>query len=133
LPFRKSFAQKDFDRTVALLKRWQVNEARVMICDQIYGEEFRLRVAWMKVEEVITAAHSPYQNAFVERAIGPIRRECLDHMIGLSDSATPPIRPERHNPTSIATMQIESCVVLAKRAPRCPFLPKIQRSHVIIS
>ncbi len=34
--------------------------------DQIYGEEFRRRVAGMKIEEVITAARSPWQNAFVE-------------------------------------------------------------------
>src|SRR6185436_7954381 len=38
--------------------------------DQIYGEEFQLRVAGMKVEEVITAARSPWQNPFVERLIG---------------------------------------------------------------
>src|SRR5262249_29871 len=49
--------------------------------DQIYGEEFRLRVAGMKIEEVITAARSPWQNAYVERLIGSIRRECLDHVI----------------------------------------------------
>jgi hypothetical protein len=35
--------------------------------DQIYGEEFRRRVAGMKIEEVITAARSPWQNAHVER------------------------------------------------------------------
>lgn len=54
--------------------------------DQIYGEEFRRRVAGMKIEEVITAARSPWQNAFVERLIGSIRRECLDHAIVLGES-----------------------------------------------
>jgi putative transposase len=54
--------------------------------DQIYGEEFRLRIAGMKIEEVITAARSPWQNPFVERLIGSIRRECLDHMIVLSEN-----------------------------------------------
>ena len=53
--------------------------------DQIYGEEFRRRMAEMKIEEVITAARSPWQNPFVERLIGSIRRECLDHVIVLSD------------------------------------------------
>ena len=52
---------------------------------QIYGEEFRLRVAGMKIEEVITAARSPWQNAYVERLIGSIRRECLDHVIVLGE------------------------------------------------
>ena len=54
--------------------------------DQIYGGEFRLRVARMKIEEVITAARSPWQNAYVERLIGSIRRECLDHVIVLGEN-----------------------------------------------
>jgi putative transposase len=54
--------------------------------DQIYGQEFRQRVAGMKIEELITAARSPWQNAFVERLIGSIRRECLDHVIVLGEN-----------------------------------------------
>ena len=30
-------------------------------------------------------AHSPWQNPFVERLIGSVRRECLDHVLGLSE------------------------------------------------
>ena len=37
--------------------------------------------AAMKIEAVRTAARSPWQNAYVERLIGSIRRECLDHVI----------------------------------------------------
>ena len=37
--------------------------------------------AGMGVEEVLTAPRSPWQNPFVERVIGSIRRECLDHVI----------------------------------------------------
>jgi transposase InsO family protein len=33
------------------------------------------------IHEVITAAHSPWQNAYAERPIGSIRRECLNHII----------------------------------------------------
>src|SRR5216683_1481289 len=33
------------------------------------------------IEEVVTAPRSPWQNAYVERIIGSIRRECLDHII----------------------------------------------------
>jgi putative transposase len=53
--------------------------------DSIYGKEFRSRVAGMQIEEVITAPHSPFQNPYVERVIGSIRRECLDHVIVLSE------------------------------------------------
>jgi putative transposase len=36
------------------------------------------------VEELLTAPHSPWQNAYVERFIGSVRRECLDHVIVFS-------------------------------------------------
>ena len=39
----------------------------------------------MGIEEVVTAPWSPWQNPFVERMIGTIRRECLDHVIVLSE------------------------------------------------
>jgi putative transposase len=38
----------------------------------------------MQIHDVLTAARSPWQNAYVERVIGSIRRECLDHVIVLS-------------------------------------------------
>jgi transposase InsO family protein len=37
----------------------------------------------MGIKEVRTAARSPWQNAYVERFIGSVRRECLDHVIVL--------------------------------------------------
>ena len=52
--------------------------------DGIYGDEFRDRVEGMGVKEVLTAPRSPWQNAFAERLIGSIRRECLDHVIVLN-------------------------------------------------
>ena len=35
----------------------------------------------MGIEEVVTAPRSPWQNPYVERLIGSVRRECLDHVI----------------------------------------------------
>jgi len=35
----------------------------------------------MGIEEVVTAPRSPWQNPYVERLIGSIRRGCLDHII----------------------------------------------------
>jgi len=49
--------------------------------DTSYGPAFRDRVKAMGIEEVLTAPRSPWQNPFVERLIGSIRRECLDHII----------------------------------------------------
>jgi transposase InsO family protein len=54
--------------------------------DSIYGKEFRSRVKGMQIEELITAPHSPWQSPYVERVIGSIRRECLDHVIVLSEA-----------------------------------------------
>jgi putative transposase len=38
----------------------------------------------MGIEEVRTAPRSPWQNAYVERFIGSVRRECLDHVVVLN-------------------------------------------------
>jgi putative transposase len=49
--------------------------------DASYGAEFCNRVDAMGIIEVVTAPRSPWQNAYVERVIGSIRRECLDHIV----------------------------------------------------
>jgi transposase InsO family protein len=38
----------------------------------------------MGIDEVLTAPRSPWQNAYAERIIGSVRRECLDHVIVLN-------------------------------------------------
>src|SRR5262245_53117350 len=47
--------------------------------------QFRTRVQGMGIQEVLTAARSPWQNPFAERLIGSIRRECLNHVIVLGE------------------------------------------------
>ena len=61
--------------------------ARFLIRDRdgIYGSIFRSRVSNIGIQEVVTARRSPWQNPYVERLIGSIRRECLDHMIILHE------------------------------------------------
>ena len=49
--------------------------------DRSYGQVFRDRICMMGIKEIVTAARSPWQNAYVERIIGSVRRECLDHVI----------------------------------------------------
>jgi transposase InsO family protein len=54
--------------------------------DPVFGNPFRQRVAGLEVTEVLTAPRSPWQNPYVERFIGSIRREILDHVIILGES-----------------------------------------------
>ena len=49
--------------------------------DSIYGDQFRNRVKSLGIDEVLTAPRAPWQSPYVERLIGSIRRECLDHVI----------------------------------------------------
>jgi putative transposase len=54
--------------------------------DAIYGEIFTRCVDTMGIRQVITAPRAPWQNPFVERVIGSIRRECLDHFLILNET-----------------------------------------------
>jgi len=49
--------------------------------DGAYGQVFRRRLGAMGIRDRPTTSQSPWQNGYVERLIGSIRRECLDHVI----------------------------------------------------
>jgi putative transposase len=49
--------------------------------DKIFGDDFTRQVRDLGIQEVLSAPRSPWQRAYVERLIGTIRRECLDHLI----------------------------------------------------
>jgi putative transposase len=49
------------------------------------GDYFRQRVRGLGLKEVLSAPRSPWKNPYVERLIGSIRRECLDHVIVLNE------------------------------------------------
>ena len=53
--------------------------------DGAYGDDFRRVVRAIGIQEILTAPQSPWQNPYAERVIGSIRRECLDHLIVLSE------------------------------------------------
>ena len=55
--------------------------------DAIFGDAFREQVRDMGMREVLSTPRSPWQRAYVERVIGSIRRECLDHVIVLHESS----------------------------------------------
>jgi len=52
--------------------------------DRIFGSVFVQQLEVMGIEQVLSAPASPWQRAYVERVIGTIRRECLDHVIVLN-------------------------------------------------
>jgi transposase InsO family protein len=54
--------------------------------DSIYGLLFQRRAEALGLEEVRIAPRSPWQSPYVERLIGSIRRECLDHVIVLNEA-----------------------------------------------
>ncbi len=55
--------------------------------DAIFGADFRQQVRDMGIREVLSTPRSPWQRAYVERVIGSIRRECLDHVIVFHESS----------------------------------------------
>jgi len=54
--------------------------------DGKFGEVFSNCVSALGIRPILTAYRSPWQNGHVERVIGSIRRECLDHMIIANES-----------------------------------------------
>ena len=55
--------------------------------DRIYGEDVRRQLKDMGITQVLTAPRSPWQTPYVERLIGSIRRECLDHVVIMNRSS----------------------------------------------
>src|SRR5258705_8467027 len=49
--------------------------------DAVYGDVFIRRLRAMSIRDRPTAPRSPWRNGYCERAIGSIRRECLDHVV----------------------------------------------------
>ena len=49
--------------------------------DRAYGNVFARRVKSMGIRDRPISRHSPWQNGYVERVIGTLRRECLDRVL----------------------------------------------------
>lgn len=52
--------------------------------DRLYGLAFRRKLRVLGIRDHPTQVASPWQNGHVERLIGSIRRECLNHQIILN-------------------------------------------------
>jgi len=61
------------------------NHVQDLVGLDFFSERFRQRMKGMRIGEVLTAPHSPWQNPFVERLIGSVRRECLEHVVVLGE------------------------------------------------
>jgi putative transposase len=73
--------------------------------DTIDGSDFMRAVQAMGIENVLTAPRAPWQDPFVERVIGSLRRECLDHLIIWSERV---LRRHLQQPRSAGTCQNRS-------------------------
>jgi transposase InsO family protein len=52
--------------------------------DRIYGLDFQQVAQALDLQEIRIAPRSPWQSPYLERFIGSLRRECLDHLIVLN-------------------------------------------------
>jgi putative transposase len=60
---------------------------RYLIRDRDHAfDRLRNTAKAMGICEVLTAPGAPWQNAYVERVIGSIRRECLDHVLVFNEA-----------------------------------------------
>ena len=78
------------DRPTAAWTRQQIREAfpdqtapayLVRDRDGSYGPDFARLLQSFGTDEILIAPRAPWQNPFVERLIGTLRRDCLDHVI----------------------------------------------------
>ena len=96
--------------------------------DAIYGNDFAAMSGDMGMEEVLTAPRSPWQNPYVERLIGSIRRECLDHVIVWNQRSLRRILQSyfvyyQHSRTHLA---------LSKDAPESRAVEKAERGRIVV-
>lgn len=65
---------------------WEVTPRYLLHArDAIFDDAFRRSVTALGLTGVRTAPRSPWQNPYVERVIGSMRRECLNHVIVLHE------------------------------------------------
>jgi putative transposase len=77
---------------------WASQQLRNAFCDELplkflirdrdskFGEAFTHSVEALGIRPILTAYRSPWRDGYVERVIGSIRRECLDHVIIANES-----------------------------------------------
>jgi transposase InsO family protein len=94
--------------------------------DRAYGQVFRSRVRAMGIRDRPISPRSPWQNPYVERLIGTVRRECLDRMLIFGEAHL------RQTLSSYAAYYngVRTHLALGKDAPLCR---TVQRSGAIVA
>lgn len=96
--------------------------------DAIYGGDLVAMTKGMGMEEVITAPRSPWQNPYVERLIGSIRRECLDHVIVWNRRSLRRILQSYF----VYYQRSRTHLALAKDAPESRVVEKPERGRIVV-
>src|SRR4029077_5830278 len=86
---------------------------RIRDRDGAFGPNYTHRVGAMGIRDHPTAPRSPWQNGYVERLIGSIRRERLDHLVVFDEAQ---LRRVLKNYTSYYN-QVRTHLSLEKNAP----------------
>jgi transposase InsO family protein len=94
--------------------------------DRAYGHAFRSRVRAMGIRDRPISPRSPWQNPYVERLIGTVRRECLDRVLIFGEAHL------RQILSSYAAYynEVRTHLALGKDAPRSR---AVQRTGVIVA
>src|SRR6266481_2605440 len=94
--------------------------------DRAYGHAFRSRVRAMGIRDRPISPGSPWQNPYVERLIGTVRRECLDRVLVFGEAHL------RQILSSYAAYynQVRTHLALGKDAP---LGRAVQRTGVIVA
>jgi putative transposase len=95
--------------------------------DRIFGSEFVEQGKAMGIKQVLSAPRSPWQRTYVERVIGTIRRECLDHVIVLNQASL-----SRHLRSFLDYSHHSRCpLALRKDAPESRPVQSPERGRVV--
>jgi putative transposase len=67
--------------------RFQILYVFLVLAHDRRGHDFVEQVKAMGIKQVLSAPRSLWQRAYVERMIGTMRRECLDHVIVFNETS----------------------------------------------
>src|SRR6202040_3288755 len=78
--------------------------------DRVYGATVTRRLRAMGIRDKPIAPGSPWQNGFAERLIGPIRRECTDHVVALGEGHLRRILQSYAVPDAVPAVAVEKVI-----------------------